>query len=407
MKRLLTSLLVVALALTTATAKRNNTSPLVGKVLPAWSEGHLDIHTISTGRGECLLIVMPDGTSMVIDAGELVYKSKPTKKSPYGMALPRPNNDVRPTDVYADYIRKFMPYKDIIDYYHLSHFHMDHMGSTRFKRWKRFEEGDYIKTGPTELYHQIPFREANDRAYPDYERSLAQATGVDAMNNYRKFLDYHSKNDGMKVSKFELGATNQFALLHNPSAYPNFKIENICSNGVVWDKFQDKFINVYEGKTIRENASSCGFVIRYGKFDFLTAGDIGDYYDYEYVVAQAAGKVDAVKAHHHLSPHSMNEKCMSELQPQVMSVTSFGNREIQPDQSKLASIAKSGCKIYCTSVGEAMLKLYPRVYKKCRSVSGHVVFRVEPNGERFWVYVLDDFDSKYRIKLVDGPFKAK
>ena len=407
MKRLLTSLLVVALALTTATAKRNNTSPLVGKVLPAWSEGHLDIHTISTGRGECLLIVMPDGTSMVIDAGELVYKSKPTKKSPYGMALPRPNNDVRPTDVYADYIRKFMPYKDIIDYYHLSHFHMDHMGSTRFKRWKRFEEGDYIKTGPTELYHQIPFREANDRAYPDYERSLAQATGVDAMNNYRKFLDYHSKNDGMKVSKFELGATNQFALLHNPSAYPNFNIENVCSNGMVWDKAQNKIINVYNGRTIRENASSCGFVIRYGNFDFLTAGDIGDYYDFEYEVAKAVGKIDAIKAHHHLSPHSMNEKCMSELQPQVMSVTSFGNREIQPDQSKLASIAKSGCKIYCTSVGEAMLKLYPRVYKKCRSVSGHVVFRVEPNGERFWVYVLDDFDSKYRIKLVDGPFKAK
>ena len=224
---------------------------------------------------------------------------------------------------------------------------------------------------------------------------------------YAKFLEHHIAKDGLKASKFELGATNQFALRHNPSAYPNFKIENVCSNGVVWDKFQNKFINVYEGKTIRENASSCGFVIRYGNFDYLTAGDIGDYNDYEYVVAQAVGKVDAVKAHHHLSPHSMNEKCMSVLQPQVMAVTSFGNREIQPEQKKILSISKGGCNIYCTSVGEKMLELYPKIYKKCRAVSGHIVFRVEPDGEKFWVYVLDDFDSKYRIKMVDGPFKSK
>ena len=25
----------------------------VGKTLPDWSEGHLDIHLINTGRGEC------------------------------------------------------------------------------------------------------------------------------------------------------------------------------------------------------------------------------------------------------------------------------------------------------------------------------------------------------------------
>ena len=405
MKRTIILALSLCLAATTAIAKPNNKS-LVGKQLPTWSEGHLDIHTISSGRGECLLIVMPDGTSMVIDAGELVYKSKPSKKSQYGMALPRPNNEVRPVKVYVDYIRNFMPVKDTIDYYHLSHFHMDHMGQI-LKRYKTFEEGGYVMTGPTELYHHIPFREANDRAFPDYDKHIAQATGLKLLENYRKFLDYHIAKSGLKATKFELGATNQFALRHKPAAYPNFAIENVCVNGEVWDKTQNKIINVYNGRTIRENASSCGFVIRYGKFDFLTAGDIGDYYDFEYEVAKAVGKIDAVKAHHHLSPHSMIEKSMKVLAPQVMSVTSFSNREIQPDQSKFGYITKGGCKMYCTSVGEAMLKNYPKIYKKCRSVSGHVVFRVEPNGEQFWVYVLDDFDSQYRIKMVDGPFKAK
>ena len=227
------------------------------------------------------------------------------------------------------------------------------------------------------------------------------------MENYRKFLDYHTAKGDLKATKFELGSSNQFPLRHKSGAYPNFNIENVCVNGYVWDKFQNKVINVYDGRTIRENASSCGFVIRYGKFDFFTAGDIGDYYDFECIVAQAVGKVDAAKANHHLSPHSMVERTMKALAPQVMSVTSFSNREIQPDQSKFGFISKLGCKMYCTSVGEAMLREYPRVYKKCRSVSGHVVFRVEPDGERFWVYVLDDYDSEYRITLVDGPFKAK
>ena len=38
--------------------------------LPEWQEGYLDIHTIATGRGDAALIVMPDGTTMMIDAGD-------------------------------------------------------------------------------------------------------------------------------------------------------------------------------------------------------------------------------------------------------------------------------------------------------------------------------------------------
>ena len=102
----------------------------------------------------------------------------------------------------------------------------------------------------------------------------------------------------------------------------------------------NKIINVYNGRTIRENASSCGFVIRYGKFDFLTAGDIGDYYDYEYAVASVVGQVEATKAHHHLSPHSMCQKSMEVLRPQTVVATSFYVREIQPDKSKFGYMAE-------------------------------------------------------------------
>src|SRR5581483_1941370 len=38
--------------------------------LPPWTAGYLYIHHISTGRGNSAYIVMPDGTTLLIDAGE-------------------------------------------------------------------------------------------------------------------------------------------------------------------------------------------------------------------------------------------------------------------------------------------------------------------------------------------------
>ena len=36
-----------------------------------WQEGYLDIHQISTGRGNVAWMIMPDGTTMLVDMGDL------------------------------------------------------------------------------------------------------------------------------------------------------------------------------------------------------------------------------------------------------------------------------------------------------------------------------------------------
>jgi hypothetical protein len=41
----------------------------IGAPLPAWTPGTLDIHQIATGRGNSALIIMPDGTTLLVDAG--------------------------------------------------------------------------------------------------------------------------------------------------------------------------------------------------------------------------------------------------------------------------------------------------------------------------------------------------
>jgi len=42
----------------------------VNSVYPDWTPGYMDIHHISTGKGECIFAILPDGTTMMIDAGE-------------------------------------------------------------------------------------------------------------------------------------------------------------------------------------------------------------------------------------------------------------------------------------------------------------------------------------------------
>ena len=73
-------------------------------VLPFWKEGTLDIHMIASAYGENTFVVMPDGTTMLIDAGD-----------------PQ-------AEVVSAYIRHFSPRPASLDYFFLTHFHKDHTG---------------------------------------------------------------------------------------------------------------------------------------------------------------------------------------------------------------------------------------------------------------------------------------
>src|SRR3954463_12448185 len=74
--------------------------------LPPWSAGTLDIHQLSTGEGNAALIVMPDGTSLLLDAGAA--------------------GDHRAGDRIADYLQQRGVAR--LDYVLLTHYHGDHIG---------------------------------------------------------------------------------------------------------------------------------------------------------------------------------------------------------------------------------------------------------------------------------------
>jgi hypothetical protein len=52
-----------------------------GEVLESWQDGRLDIHQINTGRGNATFFILPDGTTLLIDAGELKLTDPQKHKS--------------------------------------------------------------------------------------------------------------------------------------------------------------------------------------------------------------------------------------------------------------------------------------------------------------------------------------
>src|SRR5580704_11017305 len=89
-----------------------------GAPLPAWTAGTLDIHQIATGRGNSALFVMPDGTTLLVDAGAAGDGIPETD--------PHPDASRTPGAWIARYLIRHGVTE--LDYALITHFHADHMG---------------------------------------------------------------------------------------------------------------------------------------------------------------------------------------------------------------------------------------------------------------------------------------
>jgi len=201
---------------------------LIGKVLPDWEEGYLDIHAINTGRGESQLLIFPDGTTMLIDAAG--SNISPTADIP--PPAQKPNANVSPGLAVTNYTRHFIrAASNKINYLLLTHFDPDHMGSFTTSM-PMDPTSTFRMTGITEVGAKIDFDKIVDRGYPDYNFPTDMTSNT-RIANYIQFVNWAKANKGVTAEQFDVGKNDQIVLQQNPSAYPNFEIRNICSNGVV------------------------------------------------------------------------------------------------------------------------------------------------------------------------------
>lgn len=386
---------------------------------PRWNEGEMEIHHINTGKGEAVFCILPDGTTLLIDAGDTGNNDDPRNTKTI------PDSSREAGEWIARYISKLLDYKKekVLDYVLLTHFHGDHMGAYSESYARTKTGGNYVLSGLTEVAEYIPFARMVDRDYPTY--NYPEEIKSPVFRNYKRFVDWNVENKGMKAERFVPGSNKQFVLLHNPARYKElFEIRNIVANGEVWTGVGSEtrhhfpeLKDLKSGETIQENNCSAGIRISYGPFDYFNGGDItGTVYfnsplwaDIETPVAKALGPVEVCEVNHHAWRDAMNEFFIAALRPQVFvmqvwNVSHFGLDVLARMQSQ--GLYKGERDIFATNTPQ-ISKDYiseSRNMKRLKGERGHVVIKVQPRGRSYHVYMLDDMNENYTVKSIHGPY---
>jgi beta-lactamase superfamily II metal-dependent hydrolase len=406
----------------------------VGNPLPEWQEGMLDLHHINTGRGDAAFYIFPDGTTMLLDAGEM-DPTDPRTTSARNSTL-HPNDSKTPAEWIVFYIGNKFPknLKPKLDYALITHFHDDHYGSV-YPGAKTSVQGKYILTGITGVGDKLPIGMLIDRGYPDYKYTLdmnrfkAVVTekpqlqqDYNSMLNYMAFTNYHVQQSGMKAATLQAGRNDQIKLVHNPGKYQDFKVQNIKANGIIWKGSGTETFNYLEKapvEKIPENQLSLAIRIAYGDFRYYTGGDnpsvadLGapEWMDVGTPIAKAVGEVDVAVMDHHGNRDAHNEFNIKTLRPRVWIEQTWssdhpGHEVLRRVTSKYLYPEERD--LFATNMLEAnKLVIGPSLENSYKSTDGHILVRVLPGGKQYYVIILNDETEQAEVKAVFGPYQTK
>ena len=420
------------------------TAAVEGQTLPHWQPGYLDIHGINGGRGEAFYYIFPDGTTMLVDAA-----GGPQSEYGYDSGIAsKPSVAISCGQVIVNYIRHFAPVVagGRLDYFMASHYHGDHIGAWRDKyskfHWQpvnssgtpvgtvNLAAGGFVVNGLPDVGMSIPIDKVidrgdwGDRPSGDYLDENSQKLYL----NYTNFLAWSAANHGTVREKLAIGHTDQIVLKHSPSKYSGFSVRGIAAGGDIWTGSGTGVNTSYVPSTaqclanidewaINENIYSCVFHLSYGKFDWFSGGDIQftgkstySWKDIELPISKVMKKVEAMKASHHSTKNTNSTELLGVLKPDVYVAGVWQDVQPNPATIKRVLAASPSVKIFTTNLAQSNVETLTGEgvnVGKFSATRGHVVLRILPGGEAFYVYVLDDSDLEYRVKAIFGPYLCK
>ena len=412
----------------------------VGKTLPAWQEGEMDIHFINTTTGESAFVIMPDGTQLLIDAASSMLKTNSdgnTTNTGIRSRWDPMAEGLRGSQIIADYLRKCMAWtgNSTLDYVVMSHLHNDHMGDCTSAN-PMSSNGSYRLNGLTEILDGFPVARMIDRGWPDYDypfdmQNLASNKGT--IQNYVKAVKWHIANTGLKAEIFKAGSNSQ--IVPKTSKY-DVRVQNIAVNGEIWTgKGTETRMTFPEKKDVvvanpakvvgtdkcpAENICSAVMRISYGKFDYFAGADLQynnrsnfAWKDAELPCAKVAGVVEVMKADHHGSAATNQVDALKVLNPQAIIVNSWVDSH--PRTSIMADMIKTLPKVdlFITNFwqGDRPAGVDDKVTAdeaaRVKGYDGNIVVRVVDGGNKYYIVTTSDSDGKMTVKNVSGPYTSR
>ena len=383
-----------------------------GRPLSPWAPGQLDIHHLSTGRGNATFIALPDGTSLVIDVGA----------SNSGLETsfePRPNASLRPGQWVARYVQRRLAEmgRTGLDYLIVSHFHPDHFGDLSDAN-PLSKSGQFRLTGVTDLTEIVPVRMIIDRSFPQYDYPNAWNTLW--AKNYFAFIKERVQS-GLSVQKIVVGRNDQIKPIGSYKEFNNYSFRNLVANGSIWTGVDAGVTNLFPPlDTLRtedypnENHCSIALKLSYGKFSYYTGGDLTSYtmdgalpwQDVLGAVAKIAGPVTVATVDHHGMFDSLSAQVVRDLRPQAWVIPTW--HISHPDMLQLERLLSQRLypgerDIFATSVMRENALANQRLMLRLQSIDGHVITRVAKGGGTFTSVVTANETESDTVKLVRGP----
>jgi beta-lactamase superfamily II metal-dependent hydrolase len=381
----------------------------IGSPLAARREGEMDIHHIDTGRGNSTLVVAPDGTTLMIDAGA-------GTGAPGTMSVARPDETRRPGEWQARYALRHSG-STALDYMVVTHLHTDHLGDVN-DHTPLAKDGSYRLTGVSDVDALMSIGTLIDRAWPDYGNTLPPSAPY--LSNYLSYLKSRSAS-GHTVQKADVGSDQQLALKKHAAQYSTFKSRILSASGVVWTgKGHETQRIVPENPPFPayENIYSIGLRLSYGRFSYYAGGDLSaDTYDGQYPwmdtespVARVAGRTEIAVANHHGYFDACGPEFVRDLDAQVYIIQSWDIGHPGPAQMQRMMGAwqnKATRDVFATGLHPQNALMNRRFSGQLKSQQGHVVVRVAPGGDSYRIFVLDSSDERNLITGTFGPYRSR
>jgi beta-lactamase superfamily II metal-dependent hydrolase len=278
---------------------------LKNRQLPPPSGKELQVHMLDVGQGDSILIISPEGKSVLIDAG-----------------------DTGRGKIVLDALKRYNVNQ--LDYFIATHAHADHIGGA-----------DEV-INATKVLNVIdsgvvpPTRSSDESTNKNAKPKSGKSTDLPTTKSYLDFLEAVKKNGSNYAhaepgTKYDLGGGAQLTVL--APIQPFFTKDQLRSGGN------------------EPNANSVVVRLDYGDFSMLFTGDAEAQTEERMMNKGENISAKVLKVGHHGSKYASSENFLKSVKPEIALISDAeNNRYGHPSQAALDRLKAIGAKLYRTDL---------------------------------------------------------